>query len=96
MCMRMFVLPCFVYLRQRRRGRIAVCLCLLVLLEEFGVNPERISAVPGRQVAHWDFEQSPVTFVNNPQNDVGKRILFLISSNKETLCFQIELFKVKR
>ena len=60
------------FFRQHRRGRIAVFLCLLVLLEEFGVNPERISAVPGQQVAHWDFEHSPVTFVNNPENEVGK------------------------
>lgn len=49
-----------------------MCLCLLVLLQEFCVNAERISDVPGRQVAHWDFEQSPVTFVENPENDVGK------------------------
>jgi hypothetical protein len=45
---------------------------LIILLDEFCVKTERISSVSGRQVAHWDFEQSPVTFVDNPENDVGK------------------------
>ena len=67
-----FFLSYLGFLRQRKRERIAVCLCLLVLLQEFCVNAERISDVPGRQVARWDFEQSPVTFVENPENDVGK------------------------
>ena len=56
---------------QHKRWRIAVGLCLLIFLDEFYVKTERLSSVSGRQVPHWNFDQSPVTFVENPENDVG-------------------------
>jgi hypothetical protein len=58
--------------RQQKRWRIAVGLCLLILLDEFCVKTERLYSVPFREVSHWNFERSPVTFVDNPKNDVGK------------------------
>ena len=64
--------------RLNKRWRVTLFLCLLILLDEFCVKTDQISSDASREVAHWNFEQSPVNFVDNPENDVGKYILILV------------------
>ena len=70
-----YIVP--IVFRFSRQSKQALFLCVLVLLDEFCVKAES-DLQSSRQISHVPNIQSPVTFVDQIENDVGKnRVLCL-------------------
>ena len=64
-----YIVP--IIFRFSRQSKQALFLCVLVLLDEFCVKAES-DLQSSRQISHVPNIQSPVTFVDQIENDVGK------------------------